>query len=49
MLNEDYKDMLHALSEEKVRFLIVGAFLCRLFHPSYRNLLLDERAYRGYT
>ena len=25
MLNEDYKDMLHALSEEKVRFRLVGA------------------------
>ena len=27
MLNEDYKDMLHALSEEKVRFLLVGAYV----------------------
>ncbi len=26
MLNEDYKDMLHALYEEKVRFLLVGAY-----------------------
>jgi len=26
MLNEDYKDMLHALSEEKARFLLVGAY-----------------------
>ena len=26
MLNEDYKDILHALSEEKVRFLLVGAY-----------------------
>lgn len=26
MLNEDYKDMLHALSEERVRFLLVGAY-----------------------
>jgi len=26
MLNEDYKDMLHALSDEKVRFLLVGAY-----------------------
>ena len=26
MLNEDYKDMLLALSEEKVRFLLVGAY-----------------------
>ena len=26
MLNEDYKDMLHALSEEKDRFLLVGAY-----------------------
>jgi predicted nucleotidyltransferase len=26
MLNEDYKDMLHALSNEKVRFLLVGAY-----------------------
>ncbi len=26
MLNEDYRDMLHALAEEKVRFLLVGAY-----------------------
>ena len=26
MLNEDYKDMLRALSGEKVRFLLVGAY-----------------------
>lgn len=26
MLNEDYKDMLHALSTEKVRFILVGAY-----------------------
>ena len=26
MLNEDYKDMLLALSDEKVRFLLVGAY-----------------------
>ncbi len=26
MLNEDYSDMLHALSEEKVKFLLVGAY-----------------------
>lgn len=26
MLNEDYKEMLLALSEEKVRFLLVGAY-----------------------
>lgn len=26
MLNEDYKDILHALSEEKVKFLLVGAY-----------------------
>ncbi len=26
MLNEDYKDILHALSEEKVRFILVGAY-----------------------
>lgn len=26
MLNEDYKDMLQALSAEKVRFLLVGAY-----------------------
>jgi len=26
MLNEDYKDMLRALSEEEVRFLLVGAY-----------------------
>lgn len=26
MLNEDYRDMLHDLSEEKVRFILVGAY-----------------------
>ena len=26
MLNEDYRDMLHALSEEKVKFILVGAY-----------------------
>jgi predicted nucleotidyltransferase len=26
MLNEDYKDMLRALAEEKVKFLLVGAY-----------------------
>ena len=26
MLNEDYKDMLQALADEKVRFLLVGAY-----------------------
>src|SRR5512139_2217041 len=26
MLNEDYRDMLHALFDEKVRFLLVGAY-----------------------
>ena len=26
MLNKDYKDMLLALSDEKVRFLLVGAY-----------------------
>lgn len=26
MLNEDYKDMLHALADEKVRFLLIGAY-----------------------
>lgn len=26
MLNEDYRDMLHALSDEKVSFILVGAY-----------------------
>ncbi|MEI6647980.1 MAG: hypothetical protein WCP12_18225 [bacterium] len=26
MLNDDYKDMLQALSAEKVKFLLVGAY-----------------------
>ncbi len=26
MLNEDYKDMLHALSVEKAKFILVGAY-----------------------
>ena len=30
MLNEDYRDMLRALSDEKVRFLLVGAYAMAL-------------------
>jgi len=26
MLNEDYRDMLQALSDEKARFILVGAY-----------------------
>ena len=26
MLNEDYKDMLRVLSDEKVKFLLIGAY-----------------------
>ena len=26
MLNEDYRDMLHTLSDEKVKFLLIGAY-----------------------
>jgi hypothetical protein len=26
MLNEDYRDMLHSLSGEKVKFILVGAY-----------------------
>ena len=26
MLNEDYRDILHVLSDEKVKFLLVGAY-----------------------
>ena len=26
MLNEDYRDMLHALTDEKVKFILVGAY-----------------------
>ena len=26
MLNEDYKELLHALSDERVEFLLVGAY-----------------------
>jgi hypothetical protein len=26
MLNEDYRDMLHALTDEKVRFILIGAY-----------------------
>ena len=26
MLNEDYRDMLHTLTDEKVRFILVGAY-----------------------
>ena len=29
MLNEDYRDILHALSDEKVRFLLIGASMHR--------------------
>jgi len=34
MLNEDYKDMLRCLSEEGVRFLLVGAYAVAVYgHP----------------
>ncbi len=32
MLNEDYRDMLRALAEEKVRFLLVGAYALAAHH-----------------
>ena len=31
MLNEDYKDMLQCLLEEKVRFLLVGAYAVAVY------------------
>jgi hypothetical protein len=31
MLNEDYKDMLQCLFEEKVRFLLVGAYAVAVY------------------
>nr|VFJ73267.1 MAG: hypothetical protein BECKFM1743C_GA0114222_107174 [Candidatus Kentron sp. FM]VFJ73715.1 MAG: hypothetical protein BECKFM1743A_GA0114220_107375 [Candidatus Kentron sp. FM]VFK20420.1 MAG: hypothetical protein BECKFM1743B_GA0114221_106944 [Candidatus Kentron sp. FM] len=41
MLNEDYKDMLHALSDEKVEFLLVGAYALAAYgHP--RATMVDE-------
>ena len=39
MLNEDYKDMLQALHDEKVRFLLVGA--CALAAHSYPRATMD--------
>jgi hypothetical protein len=34
MLNEDYKDMLRCLLEEKVNFLLVGAYAVAVYgHP----------------
>lgn len=33
MLNEDYKDMLQCLLEEKVRFLLVGAAVAAYGYP----------------
>jgi len=31
MLNEDYRDMLQCLLEEKVRFLLVGAYAVAVY------------------
>ncbi len=41
MRNDDYRDILHALSDEKVRFLLVGAYASRWAgyprpHPLYK-------------
>jgi hypothetical protein len=31
MLNEDYRDMLRALSNEKVKFILVGAYTLAIY------------------
>jgi len=42
MLNEDYRDMLHAFSDEKARFLLVGAYASPLV-PTIRRGNAYER------
>ena len=56
MLNEDYRDMLRALSDEKVRFILVGAYApaahgypratmgIEVRIPSIDDLILNKRA-----
>lgn len=39
MLNEDYRDMLHALTDEKVSFILVGA--CALAAHGYPRATMD--------
>jgi len=41
MLNEDYKDILRALSDEKVRFLLVDA--CALAAHGYPRATREAR------
>jgi hypothetical protein len=49
MLNKDYKDMLRALSDEKVKFLLVGPMPWRFMGipghlPSLADLIRNKRA-----
>jgi len=48
MLNEDYRDMLHVLSDEKVRFILVGAYALAA-HGYPRDLwdILDKVDFPG--
>jgi hypothetical protein len=41
MLNEDYKDMLQALSDEKVKFLLIGAYA--MAAHGYPRATMDNR------
>jgi hypothetical protein len=45
MLNEDYRDILHALSDEKVRFLLVGAYA--LAAHGYLRATMDIDIWEG--
>ena len=50
MLNEDYKDMLRALSDEKVSFLLVGAYALAVHGYPRATLDMDlwkSLLYRG--
>jgi hypothetical protein len=46
MLNEDYKEMLQCLLEEKVRFLLVGAYAVAVYgYPrATKDLVANKRA-----
>jgi hypothetical protein len=45
MLNEDYRDMLRALSDEKARFILVGAYaLAAHGYPRATMDIVNKRA-----
>ena len=41
MLNKDYRDMLHILSDEKVKFLLVGADGIQFEETFKRSISID--------